>query len=111
VNALERVGWVVALPILAGGAFLTPRLLTTSLPSSPAQVAASPPAPLQLDVCHAGTADDSQDEEEEAADGFVDLYGNEVTEAIATYTFDQSGSLYELHSPQTALPRLGIPKS
>jgi hypothetical protein len=45
------------------------------------------------------------------ADGFTDLYGNEVTDAVATYTFDQSGSLYELHSPQTELPRLGIPKS
>jgi hypothetical protein len=39
------------------------------------------------------------------------LYGNEVSDAVATYTFDQSGSLYELHSPQTELPRLGIPKS
>ena len=42
---------------------------------------------------------------------FTDLYGNEVNDAVATYTFDQSGSLYELHSPQTELPRLGIPKS
>jgi hypothetical protein len=48
---------------------------------------------------------------EESADGFVDMYGNEVTDAIATYTFDRTGSLYELHSPQTELPRLGIPKS
>jgi hypothetical protein len=41
----------------------------------------------------------------------VDLYGNEVNDAIATYTLDPTGSLYELHSPQTELPRLGSPKS
>ncbi|HKB10814.1 MAG TPA: hypothetical protein VKD69_09170 [Vicinamibacterales bacterium] len=41
----------------------------------------------------------------------VDLYGNEVSDAIATYTLDPTGSLYELHSPQTELPRLGTPKS
>jgi hypothetical protein len=47
----------------------------------------------------------------DGSDAFVDLYGNEVTDAVATYTFDRAGSLYELHSPQTELPRLGIPKS
>ena len=41
----------------------------------------------------------------------VDLYGNEVSDAIATYSLDPAGSLYELHSPQTELPRLGSPKS
>jgi len=44
-------------------------------------------------------------------DGTVDLYGNEVTDAVATYTLDPAGSLYELHSPQTELPRLASPKS
>jgi hypothetical protein len=47
---------------------------------------------------------------DEAA-GTVDLYGNEVTDAVAKYTLDPAGSLYELHSPQTELPRLGSPKS
>ena len=41
----------------------------------------------------------------------VDLYGNEVSDAIATYSLDPAGSLYELHSPQTELPRLAEPKS
>ena len=44
-------------------------------------------------------------------DGVVDLYGNEVTPAVATYTFDDRGTLYEVHSPQTEVPRLGSPKS
>jgi hypothetical protein len=50
-------------------------------------------------------------DDQDSANGFVDRYGNEVTDAVATYTFDGAGSLYELHSPQTELPRLGIPKS
>jgi len=45
------------------------------------------------------------------SDAIVDLYGNEVNDAIATYTLDPAGSLYELHSPQTEVPRLGSPKS
>ena len=43
--------------------------------------------------------------------GAVDLYGNEVADAIAKYGLDATGDLYELHSPQTELPRLKSPKS
>jgi hypothetical protein len=41
----------------------------------------------------------------------VDVLGNEISEAVATYKLDSTGSLYEEHSPQTELPRLGSPKS
>jgi hypothetical protein len=44
-------------------------------------------------------------------DGTVDLFGNEVNDAVAKYKFDATGSLYELHSPQTEVPRLGSPKT
>jgi hypothetical protein len=44
-------------------------------------------------------------------EGATDLYGNEVIDAIATYSLDPAGSLYEVHSPQTELPKLGSPKS
>jgi hypothetical protein len=43
--------------------------------------------------------------------GPLDLYGNEVTDAMAKYRLDASGMLYELHSPRTEVPRLGSPKS
>jgi len=43
--------------------------------------------------------------------GAVDLYGNEITDAVAQYELDSTGSLFELHSPQTELPRLPSPKS
>ena len=41
----------------------------------------------------------------------VDLYGNEVNAAVATYRLDRTGALYELHSPQTEVPQLPPPKS
>jgi hypothetical protein len=49
----------------------------------------------------------------QAADdnGTVDLYGNDVADAVATYSVDAVGGPYEVHSPQTALPRLVGPKS
>jgi hypothetical protein len=45
------------------------------------------------------------------ADERVDTYGNEVTNAVAKYSLDPTGTLYELHSPQIELPHLGSPKS
>lgn len=41
----------------------------------------------------------------------TDLYGNDVSSAVAEYTLDPEGSLYEEHSPQTELPALGVPKT
>jgi hypothetical protein len=41
----------------------------------------------------------------------VDMFGNEVSSAVATYKLDATGNLYEEHSPQTELPRLGSPIS
>ena len=49
------------------------------------------------------------DEPEEQDD--LDLLGNPVSDAVATYKLDAAGSLYETHSPRTELPRLGSPKS
>jgi hypothetical protein len=47
---------------------------------------------------------------EQDDEGVVDLYGNDVSAAVATYRLDADGSLYELHSPRTQLPRLSSPK-
>src|SRR5580765_840752 len=44
-------------------------------------------------------------------DGELDAYGNEITSAVAEYSLDPAGSLYELHAPQIEIPRLGSPKS
>jgi hypothetical protein len=45
-----------------------------------------------------------------ANDDSVDLYGNEVRPAVALYKVDPAGALYEEHSPETEVPRLGSPK-
>ena len=48
--------------------------------------------------------------ESEPRDASVDLNGNEVRQAIAHYKVDPTGALYEEHSPDTEVPRLGSPK-
>jgi hypothetical protein len=44
------------------------------------------------------------------ADPRFDLFGNEIEEAVADYRIDLRGSVYERHSPETAVPRLGSPE-
>jgi hypothetical protein len=90
------------------GGLLTPELARESRIEIPA------PVPTQTNVTASNddvTNEASAQETSPDADGPVDLYGNEVTDAIAKYKFDATGSLYETHSPQTELPRLGSPKS
>jgi hypothetical protein len=89
---VKRVGLVlvvVAALSYVGGTVVTPSPVTAS-PSQPQVVATSRDA---------------------ANDGDLDAYGNEITNAVAEYSLDPAGSLYELHSPQIEIPRLGSPKS
>jgi len=111
VDLVKRAVWTLAIAIFITGAFFTPQLGT-----SPAAVEEAPLASVVVSssaetIGHFAEPDDDGREPADGPSGFTDLYGNEVTDAVATYTFDQTGSLYELHSPQTELPRLGIPKS
>ena len=39
----------------------------------------------------------------------LDLQGDEVTPAVATYKFDAQGNIYETHAPHTEVPHLGTP--
>ena len=41
----------------------------------------------------------------------LDTDENDVTHAVAEYSLDREGSLYERHAPQVELPHLGSPKS
>ena len=67
---------------------------------TPPPVTPSRPQPLVV-----AASRDSADEQD------VDAYGNEVSNAVAEYSLDPAGSLYEVHSPQVEIPRLGSPKS
>ena len=78
--------------------------------ASPAPATVTPTRSPQVQVTTAAEQRVRQRAPDEA-ETTVDLYGNEVTEAVAQYTIDPAGSLYEVHSPQTELPRLGSPKS
>jgi hypothetical protein len=40
----------------------------------------------------------------------VDIRGNEIARPVAKYRLDERGSLYEVHSPDTEVPRLKPPQ-
>jgi hypothetical protein len=105
-TAPKRLGVTAAILLLAGGSLMTHGSVTSTPSLPPGDIALKDIALTASDVNpsprHAPPSDDG---------GAVDLYGNEINDAIATYTLDPAGSLYELHSPQTELPRLGAPKS
>jgi len=109
VTARARVGLAVFVPFLLLSAIFTPGVVTSSQsPVLPAT--ATTTATDQMTVTAPGfdiLAPEVQPDE----DASSDLYGNDVTPAVAKYSFDATGSLYELHSPQTELPRLRSPKS
>lgn len=50
-------------------------------------------------------------EARDSSDPRVDLLGNEIENAVADYRIDRGGDVYERHSPETAVPRLGSPTS
>lgn len=89
VKTMGAVLIAVAGLAFAGGTLVTPPPVTASL-SQPQVVEAS---------------------RDSADDGDLDTYGNEISNAVAEYSLDPAGSLFELHAPQIELPRLGSPKS
>jgi len=46
-----------------------------------------------------------------APDLDLDADGNDVAHAVAEYSLDREGLVYERHAPQVELPHLGAPKS
>ena len=105
VTRTTGVGLAAVPPLLVLCAVLAPELDTSSQ-STLLAVTATAPAPDQLDLS-VGPPERLSDDE----DRVRDLYGNDIASAVAKYTFDATGSLYEIHSPHTELPRLGPPKS
>jgi hypothetical protein len=56
-------------------------------------------------------AGDPRVEGGDLTDRRFDLLGNEVENAVADYRIDRGGEVYERHSPETAVARLGSPSS
>jgi hypothetical protein len=88
-------GIAAVMPFVVAGAVLTPRPVTVALPRDSQEAIAVPQPPAEAD---------------QGADS-TDLFGNTVSDAVARYKFDATGSIYELHSPQTEVPRLRPPKT
>jgi len=103
---LRRLGFFVATPLLAVAALLTPQLVTATYSVHSAAEAVDSAASTDLFDIPLDAVEGEPNEDE-----VTDVFGNQVTPAVAAYQFDAAGSLYELHSPQTQLPRLGSPKS
>jgi hypothetical protein len=101
--------------ILAGCAASAPPLRSASSRPHPSIVAtdfhdrALAPSDTSVVLANSAAIVDKLDEKD--AMGSPDLYGNEVIDAVAKYKLDDTGSLYEVHSPQTELPRLASPVS
>ena len=106
-NRIARQGLAVAVVLLTLTALFTPHRVTLShhtLPATPR------PAALQETVAPHDVAGEFVTQGDEP-DVIIDLYGNDLSHAVATYSIDALGSPYEVHSPQTELPRLGSPKT
>jgi hypothetical protein len=88
-------GFAAVMPFVAGAVLLTSRPVTVSLPADIREAVDAPMTPADVD----------QEED------LTDLLGNTVSDAVARYKFDATGSLYELHSPQTEVPHLRPPKT
>jgi len=98
-EAVEVKAMVLGIALAASLAFVGGSLFT----ASPVTTSRSSVSPPELPVMP--TSRDA------ASDEALDAYGNEITNAVAEYSLDGAGTLYELHSPQVELPRLGSPKS
>jgi len=87
--------------------------LTSPAPRRTMQAVVPTSCPAVVSVHQAAALSDNttQPNTDADADPTVDFYGNEVTVAVVKYKIDAAGRLYELHSSQSALPRLGSPKS
>ncbi|HEY3042676.1 MAG TPA: hypothetical protein VGJ39_01550 [Vicinamibacterales bacterium] len=113
VSAALRVALTAIAPILVVCALSAPPLPSSSACTPVSTVATGfhdhePPAPSDTSAVLVTNATAVEEWE---AKGSPDLYGNEVSDAVARYKLDDEGSLYEVHSPQTELPRLAPPIS
>ena len=78
-------------------------------PSFPVPAASRPSSAHVEDAVPPGTMPLTFDDDE-APPGQFDLRGNEILRPVERYGVDGRGSLYELHSPHTEVPRLGPPE-
>ena len=106
--------WAALVPIMIGCARVAPELIAPQHHISAARPATNSTAPsgnLLPSSTEPVPPRSFTSAREHEDDNETDLYGNDVSDAVAKYKLDSDGSLYELHSPQTQLPRLAPPKT
>ena len=104
--------WMSLALLLFGTSLLVPDLIFHAMPRTRAYHAAATSAskgsssaslidPIAPDADESTAANDDPQR--------LDVRGNEIARPVARYRLDERGSLYEVHSPQTEMPRLKSP--
>ena len=96
-SLIRVIGIVVGLAFLIGAHSVSP---SAASPSSVTTI----PDWLVSGSDHSGVSDRDSD----SLSG-IDVFGNEVDEAVGDYRVDVRGDLYERHSPETEVPKLRPP--
>ena len=103
------IAWVAAClvvpPVVAN--WLVPVTVPRALVGTVLQPAFVPPAASRGAGALPGDRDIAVDAD---APRRLDVYGNEIARPVARYRVDDRGTLYEVHSPQTEVPRLSPPR-
>lgn len=100
---------IAALALWCGVAVLLPELVAHFAPvSAPAAAAHVVPVQMPAPGLDGLRPTPGLDRDLEAPHR-TDLRGNEIVRPVASYRLDRRGTLYEVHSPQTELPRLKPP--
>ena len=94
--------WVAA---LLAGRIMGQATAASGIPATSAEVTAQPADRA------ASVLIEPSVEADDPLDPRVDLFGNEVEDALADYRIDHGGDVYEQHSPETALQKLGSPST
>ncbi len=94
-----------ALAALAGHEMWTP--MVSAVPETGQTETTSISIPLVEDA----TADEAASTAEPYTQRQFDVYGNQIDEAVGDYRVDPRGDLYEQHSPDTAILKLGPPSA
>ena len=105
---LLGTAWVVACLVLP------PMVASWLMPPGPVAVARGSDLPIRFVPSASSEASGRSPFRWTAPDPDVprrlDVYGNEIARPVAKYRVDDRGTLYEVHSPQTEVPRLPPPR-
>ena len=104
--------WLSLALLLFGSSLLVPDLLfdQVSLAHPYEAGTAAPAASSSASLIDPGAIDggDTSAVDNDAPQR-LDVRGNEIARPVARYRVDERGSLYEVHSPETEVPRLKAP--